>query len=107
MLGDSFIQRLQVQIDLAAKGNCVCAETRRRQDDVARKLGMTGAEIDAARNGRSFDIRLSRALFLAHALQSGDPARIARASILAAQSGFDREDLAVIERLAVGIQPIP
>lgn len=106
MLDDRFIQRLQLQVDLAVKGNGVCAETRRQQDDVARRLGMTGAEIDAARDGHSFDIRLSRALLLAHAVLSGDPVRIARARTLVLQSGFDRDDLAVIERLVAGVQPV-
>jgi hypothetical protein len=99
MIDAELRQRLRLQIDLALRGNTVSSETRRSQDRAGRALGMTGAEIDAARDGRCFDIRLARALAVTDALRSGDPARLALARALAQESGFDRADLAVIEQL--------
>lgn len=46
----------------------------RRQDGLAATLGMSGAEIDAARAGRSFDLRRSWALALALASREARPA---------------------------------
>jgi hypothetical protein len=97
-------QRLKLHIELAVAGDHACADTRRRQELVARGLGMTGAEIDAARDGRSFDIRMTRALAVVCALRDVDPTRIEHARELALQSGIDRDELAMIERLAASFQ---
>lgn len=97
-------QRLRLHIELAVTGDCNCADTRERQEKTARGLGMTGAEIDAARDGRSFDIRMTRALAVVRALRDADPTRISHARELALQSGIDRDELAMIEQLAANFQ---
>lgn len=48
------------------------------QEADGRRQGMTGAEIDAARHGRGFDLRTSRALALALACRFSDVDRAVR-----------------------------
>jgi hypothetical protein len=61
--------RLSIEIALTVSGQ---SSLRQRQDAEARGLGMSGAEIDAARRGRSFDAWTSIALALAFAARLGD-----------------------------------
>jgi CheY-like chemotaxis protein len=63
----------------------------------ARGLGMCGAEIDAARLGRSFDARTSRALALAAAACNGD--RLPEERVRAVRSGIPAEVCREIESL--------
>jgi hypothetical protein len=60
-------ERARLAIELALTAGNADPPLRERQDADARRLGMVGAEIDAARLGRSFDVRISRALALATA----------------------------------------
>jgi hypothetical protein len=81
-------ERTQVSIVLALTGSGGDADLVRRQDAEARRLGLTGAEIDMARAGRSFEARTSHALALAlaacgpdEALRTAQRDRAARAGI--------------------------
>jgi hypothetical protein len=57
--------RTRLAIELALTSGSNDAALIERQDASARRLGFTGAEIDAARQGWSFDVRASAALALA------------------------------------------
>ncbi|MGV7030637.1 hypothetical protein [Methylobacterium symbioticum] len=67
----------------------------------ARRLGLCGAEVDAARRGRSFDARMSRALALALAAASRDGGRLHEERAWAVWSGIPAEVCREIESLAV------
>ena len=54
--------RLAIELSLTASQDTMLHD---RQDAQARRLGMTGADIDAARRGRSFEVQTSMALALA------------------------------------------
>ena len=91
--------RTRLAIEMAATAGRTDPSLRARQDADARMLGMVGAEIDAARAGKSFDARIARALDLAMA---PDDSGRARRRLLAAQAGFDESACREIERLADG-----
>lgn len=92
------LTRLTIELALTAgRGD---PALHRRQDADARSLGMSGAEIDAARDGRSFDLRRSRAMALALAGPGEDLGRL-RACAL--QAGFDAGQCREIEALAVAV----
>ncbi|NNH32621.1 hypothetical protein C9413_25190 [Rhizobium sp. SEMIA 4085] len=65
----------------------------RQQEKDAKALGMTGAEIDLARNGSSFDFQLSRAMALALSSNAENRERGMKA-------GLDAQACADIERIA-------
>lgn len=64
---------------------------------MARAAGLTGAEIDAAAQGRSFDVSANAAIALALAISSKDAAEIARARHQAWSSGLSSPDVLTIE----------
>lgn len=87
--------RLSVEMALVSdRGGAVLIQL---QDDAAARLGMCGAEIDAARAGKSFDLRRSRALELALAARGNERLALRQRAI---QAGFDDEACLEIERLA-------
>ncbi|WP_167350740.1 hypothetical protein [Methylobacterium variabile] len=92
--------RVRLSIALAlADGNGdrpVCPE----REAEARGLGMCGAEIDAARRGRSFDARTSRALVLALVVAARDGERLPEERARAVRSGIPAEVCRAIESLA-------
>ena len=59
-----------------------------QHDEVAAQLGMSGAEIDAARTGRRFDVRGTRALELVFAFQGRDHGNVQSPAI---QSAIDED----------------
>jgi len=63
--------RVRVSIELALTAGIADPRLHDRQDVGARELGLSGAEIDAARLGRSFDVRTSIAIALALAARDG------------------------------------
>lgn len=89
--------RTRLSIEMALAGDRGAPALMRQQDDMAAWIGMCGAEIDAARAGRSFDARGTRALELALAARRGD-CRDAR--LRAIQAGLDEEACREIERIA-------
>ncbi|WP_087001484.1 hypothetical protein [Rhizobium sullae] len=83
--------RLSIELALtAASGDSVFI---RQQEKDAKALGMTGAEIDMARSGSSFDFQLSRAIALALTINDERRARATRAG-LGAQVCADIETMA-------------
>lgn len=91
--------RMCMQIELALDGPSDDSESSRDKDDRARKLGMIGAEIDAARSRRSFDIQTSAAIDLACAVASSDLKRIAGAEAVARSLGFHGSEIGQIKDL--------
>lgn len=89
--------RMRLSIEMALTGHRGIHALMRRQDEAATRLGLRGAEIDAARAGRSFDLRIARALELAIALRRGDGAA-ARSRAIGA--GLDEAACREIARLA-------
>ena len=63
--------RLLCQLELALLRDCGCTKTLARLEETAREQGLTGAEIDAALSGRSFEARGSVMLAFACALKEG------------------------------------
>lgn len=75
--GDATLQRwlrrrLEAQLRLALLGDTVCMTTLAQLMGQAQRAGLSGAEIDAARAGRSFEVRTSVLLAYARALKRGD-----------------------------------
>lgn len=70
-MAEAFHARMQAQLKLALLGDCGCCETLASLEDDARAAGLTGAEIDAALGGRSFEARTAAALAFACAIKAG------------------------------------
>ncbi len=87
--------RLSVELALTPPGGDPLL--LRRQEDAARAVGMTGAEIDVARRGWSFDVRASTAIALALSASDDNRRRARRA-------GLCDRSCAEIERLAAAIR---
>ncbi|WP_313699935.1 hypothetical protein [Achromobacter sp.] len=79
-------------------------ERRARQDAQGRRLGLTRAEIDAARRGFSFDFCTSKAIALA--LAQDEAIRVSRRRD-AIRAGIDNQACAEIERMAVKLLAPP
>jgi hypothetical protein len=60
-------ERVRLSIEIALAARIDDPGLHRLQYEEAKRLGMSGAEIDAARRGRSFDAQISIALALATA----------------------------------------
>jgi len=75
-----------------------------QQDAQGRGLGLTRAEIDAARRGFSFDYRTARAMALALAHEEGMRQDRRRQAI---RAGIDRVACAEIEQMAAKLLPAP
>ncbi|WP_242129121.1 hypothetical protein [Sphingobium sp. Sx8-8] len=89
--------RTHLSIEMALAGDRAAPALIRQQDAAAVKMGMCGAEIDAARAGRSFDVRGTRALELALAVGRGDYRNVRARAI---EAGIDEEVCREIERVA-------
>jgi hypothetical protein len=89
--------RLRLAVELALTK---CADPARalRQENEGRRLGMSGAEIDAARRGHGFDVQISRALSLAAASQSSAGPSVERKRAL--RAGLPEPVCREIEQLA-------
>ncbi|GJE46944.1 hypothetical protein [Methylobacterium soli] len=90
--------RLSIVLALVDNGRDPPASPGREAE--ARGLGMCGAEVDAARRGRSFDVRTSRALALALEAASRDGGRLHEERARAVWSGIPAEVCREIESLA-------
>lgn len=89
--------RLRLSIELALLASCDDRRLLQRQDQAAHDAGMTGAEIDMARRGSSFDVKISAAVALA-LVPSEERRRRAR------RAGLCDRSCATIEQLAAQIQ---
>jgi hypothetical protein len=90
--------RLSIALALADRGRNPARPPDREAE--ARRLGMCGAEIDAARQGRSFDARTSRALALAMAAVARDRDRHHAERARAVRSGIPDAVCRAIEGFA-------
>ena len=100
MAGFTLNERARLSIELALTAGSGDGPLLRRQDADARRLGLTGAEVDAAREGTSFDFPISQAMALA--LASSDEDRAVRRE-LAARAGIDGRTCLEIEHLAAAL----
>lgn len=100
MAGFTFNERARLSIELALTAGSGNVPLLLRQDAEANRLGLTGAEVDAARKGSSFDFPISQAIALA--LASSDEERTVRRE-RAARAGIDGRTCLEIERLAAAL----
>lgn len=92
-MSDPFSARVLAQLQLALLADCGCERTLAALDHGARRAGLTGAEIDAALAGKSFEARTAAALAFACALKAGDHVQIDLARERAARFGVLATDL--------------
>lgn len=85
--------RAQLSINIALAAANGDGERLRLGEQTARRLGFTGAELDALRRGSSFDFQLSRAIGLALAPDAEHRDRALRA-------GLDEQACRAIEAFA-------
>lgn len=90
--------RARWSVELALTAGSADPLVRRQQDIDACAAGLCGAEIDAARHGRSFDVQISRALALAIAVRDGRDGAAERDC--ARRAGITEEICDEIEELA-------
>lgn len=93
MTGFKLDARARLTIVLALTATSGDPIVTHQQEEDAKALGMSGAEIDMARNGSSFDFQLSRAIALALVLNDEQRERATRA-------GLDVQVCADIENMA-------
>ncbi|MGL6043284.1 MAG: hypothetical protein ACRC1J_05120 [Sandaracinobacteroides sp.] len=97
--------RIRIQVELALTSAAGCSKVRTMQDCAARAVGLSGAEIDAARDRRCFDRRARAAVALACALGSAStPAAELLASpfaIKARRDGLSDDEIEAIHAMAV------
>jgi hypothetical protein len=92
--------RITAQLKLALLGDCGCPKTLTKLEGEARLSGLTGAEIDAAIGGRSFEARTAAAVAFACALKAGQADLLEQARMRARQFGVTDDELAVIAESA-------
>lgn len=88
-------QRLVSELRLALLADCGCEDTLRELKGDARATGLTGAEIDTALRGSSFEARTTAALRYACALKATDRSVIVSAREQLHAAGFS--DVAISE----------
>lgn len=105
---EKFQARVRSQLKLALLGDCGCLRTLTKVEKEAKLAGLTGAEIDAALAGRSFEARTAAALSYACAVKSGQPALLERTRTRALQFGVSDDELDFVvqeaERILASIQ---
>lgn len=89
--------RTRLSIEMAVTGQQGDPALIRWQDREAMRLGLCGAEIDAARAGRSFDRRIAQAIKLALAAAPSDAEKERSRAI---EVGFDEAACREIKRIA-------
>lgn len=94
--------RIQVEIALADRR---CARTDAIREGRARAIGLSGAEIDAARSGRCFDLRADAAVRLACALRSAKVTHAPALAAMARRAGLSDADIEAIKALVDVAQP--
>jgi hypothetical protein len=85
--------RVRLSVELALTASSGDAVLMPQQDENGRALGLTGAEIDLARRGSSFDVKIARAI--AFALTVCEETRIR-----ARRAGLCERSCTEIERIA-------
>lgn len=95
-MAKAFQARVLAQLKLALLGDCGCCETLAGLEEAARCAGLTGAEIDAALGGRSFEARTAAALAFACAIKAGEADARAQARSRALRLGIADGELRAI-----------
>ncbi len=93
---EDFQARVVAQLKLALLGDCGCRKTLANLEEEARSSGLTGVEIDAALDGRSFEARTAAALAFACAIKAGEDESLEQARTRALGLGVTDEDLCAI-----------
>lgn len=93
MAGFKLEAKARLSIELALTAASGDSFSTQQQEKDAKALGMTGAEIDVARNGSSFDFQLSKAIALALKANVEQRER-------AMKAGIDAQTCADIEKMA-------
>lgn len=97
--------RIRIQVELGLTSAADCVQMRAMQERSARAVGLSGAEIDAARDRRCFDRRAQSAVTLAWALgQAGMPTAELLASPFATKArrdGLGDDEIEAIHAMAV------
>jgi hypothetical protein len=100
-MSDLFLYpRMKLTIELALSADRNDVVGRQRQDGDAKKLGLTGAEVDFARRGYSFDVQTSIALELALAAKATDKEAQRKAHARAVRAGIPENVCRAIEDFA-------
>ncbi len=94
-------ERLRLHIEIALDRDCACEKTLAKLDRRADRLGLTGVEVDAARELHSFDVRIAAAIDFACALGSHEPVRIHAAVVRALAVGYNLLELKEVAQLAI------
>ncbi|QIO36915.1 hypothetical protein [Bradyrhizobium sp. 1(2017)] len=89
-------ERVQLSIELALTAKNPDLALLERQDIDAKRVGLTGAEIDAARRGWSFDVQTSIVLALAAASDEPDQEKQRERAL---KAGISQETCSAIEDL--------
>ena len=92
--------RIRIQIEIALAGSQGCPVAAASREQQARAAGLSGAEIDAARHYRCFDVRAAAAVRLACSLRDAGlnkPALVANAH----RAGLSRAEIEAISALAL------
>lgn len=97
MTGFKLDERTRLSIELALTARSRNSLLLQQQDADAERLGMTGAEVDAARRGWSFDVRTSMALALAMASDEQDREKQRERAL---RAGITEEACCEVEDLA-------
>lgn len=100
MVRSTIGERTRLSIDIALAALDPDPSRQRQQEAVGRGLGMMGAEIDAAREGRSFDAQISMAITLALAARLGPDEGRQERRAQASRLGFSEDACAAIEAYA-------
>jgi len=87
---------VHAQLKLALLGDCGCLKMLANLEDEARSSGLTGAEIDAALGGRSFEARTAAALAYACAIKAGEDGLLEQARGRAFRFGVTDEELSAV-----------
>ncbi|MBA4046705.1 MAG: hypothetical protein C0471_20185 [Erythrobacter sp.] len=99
-MSEALQARVTAQLRLALLGDCGCDKTVGKLEREARSSGMTGAEIDAALGGRSFEARTAAIVAYACALKAGEAERVEQARSRASQIGVTAHELSMIAKKA-------
>lgn len=84
------------QLKLALLSDCGCQTTLSDLERGARSAGLTGAAIDAALAGRSFEARTAAIIAFACAHKAGSPERIEATQARAIKLGISSDELSSV-----------
>lgn len=97
-------QRIVIQIRLALSRQEQDSPAATHLYNQAKRAGLTQAEIDAARSGRSFEARACAAIRLAKAIIEEDAKELLQAQAHAAEFGLCPIEILQVEKLALRIK---